>query len=136
MTERSCKGTKSDGSPCGAPANLIGEDGWCDAHRPGGREELQRRGRRGGYVATNPRTKAGMDLPPLNSIEAATQWAEQIALAVAEDRLSASRGNTLNRVLKTWISAYAEGESIEADRRARTAAEREVFGPRAGADGE
>lgn len=134
--ERKCRGTKADGSPCGAPPRLVGEDGYCDAHSPDrGSETMAERGRRGGYVSTSPRRAGGMDLPPLVDLDAAQTWAEEVARAVADDRISASRGNTLNRVLKTWVRTYAEGESIEAERRAKTAVERGVFGPTAGGDG-
>lgn len=130
MTEtdrRSCKGTKADGSPCGAPGRLVDPDtGYCDAHDPDKRDELRERGRRGGYVSTSPR-RTGMDLPPLNSPAAAAVWCEEIARAVADDRISSSRGNTLNKVVKTWLTAHETNAANEAIRRAH---ESEVFGPR------
>lgn len=127
MTERKCAGMKSDGSPCGAPANLIGEDGFCDAHRPGGREELRERGRRGGYVSTSPR-KADVDLPELRAPEDVAIASERIAQAVADGSLSASKANALRRLLQTWMEAH---ETVEANEAKRRAHEGEVFGPRA-----
>lgn len=126
MTEnRRCDGTKADGSPCGASSRLVGDDGFCDAYRPGGREEMAERGRRGGYVSPSPR-KAPLDLPPLVNPEAAQAWAENLARGVADGAVSASKGNTLNRLLKTWLASH---ENAEADKAIKRARESEVFGP-------
>lgn len=131
MTEndgRSCKGVKNDGSPCGAPGRLVDpETGFCDAHDPDKRDELRERGRRGGYRSTSPR-KAALDLPPLVDLESAQVWAEEIARGVADGSVSASKGNALNRLLKTWLSSH---ENAEAERAVREARESEAFGPRA-----
>lgn len=131
MTEndgRSCKGTKADGSPCGAPGRLVDpETGFCDAHDPDKRDELRERGRRGGYVSTSPR-KAPLDLPPLVDLESAQVWAERSARALAIGHISASKANSINRLLKSWMSAH---ENAEAEQAIQEAREGEVFGPRA-----
>lgn len=126
-----CKGKTDSGDPCGTPPRLVGSDGYCPAHRPGGRDEMSRRGKKGGYVSTSPRRGHGMQLPPLDNLDAARTWAEETARALAEDRISAKKANGINRLLKSWMSAYSEGESMEAERLARSAADRGVFGPRA-----
>ncbi|MEX2281801.1 MAG: hypothetical protein WEE89_04915 [Gemmatimonadota bacterium] len=35
MMERRCTGKNATGEPCEKPSRLVGDDGWCDTHRPG-----------------------------------------------------------------------------------------------------
>ena len=40
LMHHKCRGKKADGTACGALANLLDEEGFCPAHRPGGRETM------------------------------------------------------------------------------------------------
>jgi hypothetical protein len=51
--ERRYKGTNSMGQPCRAP--MVGDDGWCSAHRPGA--NMAELGRRGGQASVKAREK-------------------------------------------------------------------------------
>lgn len=105
---QTCKATKDDGSPCESP--FVGEDGYCSAHRPGGREEMRRRGKKGkASRRSGGRTKFDPDeLPPLNSHENVQLWHERIARAVAAGEIDNRVGNTIARHLKGWIEAEGE----------------------------
>jgi hypothetical protein len=48
-----CKGTNSAGQPCRSP--VVGDDGWCPAHRPGA--DMRERGRRGGKASAKARER-------------------------------------------------------------------------------
>lgn len=119
MAEKtSCGGENKRGKPCGAPPELVGPDGYCEAHRPGGSAEMRRRGQRGGYASTaRGRSPGGLDpeeLPPLDSHEAAQEWAEVVGRAVAEGRLGKSEGNTILRAVKEWGRADIDRRTAKA----------------------
>lgn len=143
MTDRQCRGTNSEGQPCGAPPAVVGDDGWCDAHRPGsGRSEMSKRGQRGGLAATARNRSPGLDpddLPPLDSYEAAKVWCERVGRAVATGRLGRSEGNTILKAVRAWNSSEEHRAAAEAleelERRARLAEEGSRFRPMEGPDG-
>lgn len=143
MADRTCNGTNDAGDPCGAPPAVVGDDGWCDAHRPGsGKSEMSKRGQRGGLAATAKNRSPGLDpddLPPLDSPEAAKQWAEIVGRNVASGRLGRSEGNTILKAISRWLSAEEHREAKEAleemKRRTRLAEGIERFRPADGPDG-
>lgn len=104
--KRTCRGTTDSGQPCQSP--LVGKDGWCDAHRPGGREEMKRRGRKGGEAKANGTGLARGDLGPLETSADAERWCQVIALAVAEGTISTGRGNALRKCVKEFRQARAD----------------------------
>lgn len=62
MTERrQCRGTNSEGEPC--QSDFVGEDGWCDAHRPGEEDVMAERGRTGAEVSAAVRRHQDQLLP-------------------------------------------------------------------------
>jgi len=60
-TSAECLGQEADGRPCGALRHLLNEDGCCPAHRPGGREEMAKRGKKGGLATKRRNARPGLD---------------------------------------------------------------------------
>ena len=56
-----CSGKKADGTACGALAHLLDEEGFCPAHRPGGRETMAERGRKGGLATMRKVASPGLN---------------------------------------------------------------------------
>ncbi len=70
MHHKFCKGLKADGTACGALPHLLDGDGLCPAHRPGGRETMAERGRKGGLPTKRRMASPGLDpeeLPELRT---------------------------------------------------------------------
>lgn len=111
MSNRSCRGTNAAGEPCGSP--VVGEDGWCPAHRPGGRERLREIGAEGGRAAhEGGSTPTGLDadaLPPLAAHGDAKTWLEAIGRAVATGQLGERAAQAAIRAVSEWVKAH-EGE--------------------------
>lgn len=109
-----CQGTNADGEPCRSP--VVGEDGFCPAHRPGGREEMRERARKGAEAtARKLRGKALSpdDLPPLTSHEAAETWTDRIGRAAATGTLGANAANAALRAVREWREAREGGRVSE-----------------------
>jgi hypothetical protein len=104
-----CKATRDDGEPCRSP--FVGEDGYCDAHRPGGREVVRERARRGGYARgqQGPPGLEAEELPALEDHRDAKLWLERIGRAVCTGRLGDSQANAAIRAVSEWVRAH-EGE--------------------------
>lgn len=105
-----CRGTRRDGEPC--QSTLIGEDGFCSAHREGGSEEMRRRGKKGG-AATASRFREGFtsdELPELESPQDAERWLEILSKAVVQGRISQSKANLARKSLKVWLKAHEAGK--------------------------
>jgi hypothetical protein len=111
-----CRGQKANGSACGALPHLLDEDGYCPAHRDGGREAMAERGRRGG-LATKRRLSAGGletdELPSLETHDDAKRWLEVIGRAVATGRLSDRHAQAAVRAVAEWVRT--EGEKTTAE---------------------
>ena len=106
-----CRARNSKGQPCRSPHTLIGADGLCPAHRPGGEQVNRRRARQGAR-----RTKKALlldDLPPLQSPADAEVWLETIGRGVATGTLSASKGATAASCVRAWLSAHEQGKVTE-----------------------
>ena len=104
---RRCRGTNAAGDPCRSP--VVGADGWCAAHRPGGAAEMRRRGLRGALASRSGKGLDTSDLPPLTSPQAAERWAETIARAVAERRLTHNEGRAIASLLREWRASHEAG---------------------------
>lgn len=114
MADRTCNATKDDGSPCESP--FVGEDGFCPAHRPGGREKLREAAKKGGEV-TRKRFKAkalGADeLPALTSAQAAETWCDKVGRAVVTGRLSHNQAQAALRAVREWRESHESGRMSE-----------------------
>lgn len=111
-----CRETNARGEPCEAPDTLIGEDGYCPAHRPGGREELLKRAHKGGQANRKRLRAEGLkegELPPLTSPHAAERWAEIVGRAVATGRLTHSQGKAIGSLLREWRQSHEAGAVAE-----------------------
>lgn len=106
--DRTCKGTNAEGEPCASP--VVGKDGYCPAHRPGGSEEMSRRGTKGAYVTQERKGSrlTAEELGPLKTYDDVARWLEKISLALATGRLETKRGNSLARNIRTLLDCMAE----------------------------
>lgn len=114
MSEATCRGTRDDGNPCESP--FVGEDGFCTAHRPGGREELVERGRRGAKATARKLRGSALtadDLPPLRNHAAAETWTDRIGRAAAIGHLSPNAANAALRAVREWREAHEAGRVSE-----------------------
>ena len=103
-----CRATNAKGQPCRSPHTLIGPDGLCPAHRPGGEQVNRRRARQGAR-----RTKKALlldDLPALQSPQDAETWLEVVGRAVATGTLPASKGQVAASCVRAWLSAHEQGK--------------------------
>lgn len=105
-----CKGITANGEPC--RSHIVGDDGYCDAHRPGiGSDIMRSRGKKGGY-ATQARARhmegiSPDELPPLNSHEACQVWVEIIGRGVACGRIDPATANAARGAVDSWLRAHA-----------------------------
>lgn len=115
MTDRQCQGTNADGEPCRNP--VVGPDGWCTAHRPGGESFMSDIGRKGakataaklrgtGTVKTDAIPVAG----PLTSMADAARFAAWIPGAVATGQLDPKRADVAVRAIREFRSAFDTAE--------------------------
>lgn len=111
--DTTCQGTRDDGEPC--QSKIINDEGFCVAHRPGGKDELSRRGKKGGTIAQHLKGNrvTREDLGPLDTYEDVQRWCYQVALGVAEGRMKEKAANSIVRVLKVWAEAEAESRTVE-----------------------
>ena len=111
-----CRGRKADGNACGALSHLLDENGLCPAHRPGGREEMAERGRKGGLATKRRMASRGLDpaeLPELRTHEDAQSWLETLGRAVATGRLSDRQAQAAIRAVSEWVKAEGERATAE-----------------------
>jgi len=90
--EHKCRARRKDGSACTAPANLIGDDGFCWAHSPGNRQALLEAAEKGGAATAKrlQRNQGGIDPAELGdneTVEDVRRWVRVIGQAVASGRL-------------------------------------------------
>lgn len=115
--ERSCKATKENGEPCGAPASVVDpETGLCPAHDPERQEERRAAARKGGKATARRFSGGGLeegDLPPLDSPENAERWLEAVGRAVATGKLGHNEGRTVVRAVREWVRARDKGKVSE-----------------------
>lgn len=108
-----CRATKTTGEPCGASPRLIGEDGFCPAHRPGARERLSEAGKKGG-AATARKWRGGHglevgELPELRTPHDAQKALDIVVHAAAEGRLPQRQADATTRAVREWLRAYDAG---------------------------
>ena len=116
MSVSECKGQKADGTACGVLPHLLDENSLCPSHRPGGREAMAERGRKGGLATKRKNANPGLDpdeLPVLRSHQDAKAFLEVIARAVATGRLPDRQANSAVRAISEWIKAEAERTTAE-----------------------
>ncbi len=111
--EARCGATRAGGEPCGAPPQLIGEDGFCPAHRPGAKERLSEAGRKGAAATARKwRGRGGLEpgeLPQLGTPHDAQRALDIVAHAAAEGRLPQRQADATTRAVREWLRAYEAG---------------------------
>lgn len=111
-----CPGTTDDG-PCRVPSEFLMDDGWCLQHSPDAENKaLADAARTKAGLVTKARHGKGINLnllPPLDSPQAAAEWAEVVGRALASGLISASKAQALARLLSEWRSAHQEGRVAE-----------------------
>lgn len=113
LLKHMCRGEKADGTACGALPHLLDEDGLCPAHRPGGREAMAERGRRGGLANKRNAGLSPSELPTLTCHADAQGWLETIGRAVATGRLSDRQAQAAIRAVAEWVKAEGERVTVE-----------------------
>ncbi len=110
MTARKapCAGVNQAGEPCQSP--LVGGDGFCPAHRPGGQAEMRRRGLKGAIASRSCKGLSPDELPPLRSPEDAERWAEIVGRAVSQKRLTHSEGRAVASLIREFLKAHSDGK--------------------------
>lgn len=107
-----CSGTNESGEPCGVPPSFVGEDGFCPAHREGGREKMKELAQRGAQASKANREPSGLDpeeLGPLEGHADAKKRLDLICRAVLTGRISDRRAQAAIRAVSEWVKAH-EGE--------------------------
>ena len=107
---RTCGGTNAHGEPCRSP--IVGLDGFCPAHRPGGEAEMRRRALRGGIASQRGRGLDPHELPPLATHNDAMRWLDILGRAVSCHRLSDRSAQAAIKAVDVWLKAH--GESVVA----------------------
>ena len=108
---RRCAGTNAQGGACQSP--MVGEDGYCTAHRDGGSAAMAERGRKGAESLRKHWRGQVLDekeLPPLRTPQDVEQWLEVIGRAVATGRLSHNQGRTIATTVREWLKAHEAGK--------------------------
>jgi len=114
MPQRKCKGTNEAGEPCESP--VVGQDGFCPAHGPKGRERMSERGRKGGAALARKYSAGKLDpdeLPPLEDAHAAETWCDVVGRAVVTGRLSHNQGRAALRAVREWRESHKSGAVSE-----------------------
>lgn len=114
MAQETCKATRDDGQPCTSP--IVGPDGYCHAHGPGGREKLQEAGRRGGRATARRIKGGGLDedeLPPLTDADAAETWCDVVGRAAVTGRIGHNEAKAALRAVREWRESREAGAVSE-----------------------
>lgn len=92
MTElRRCAGTNERGEPCGKPAVLVGDDGFCITHRPGGMEHMKAASAAAAQVRSEKAAAEGLrpgELPLMNDTTGVIDFLNVVARALGERRIT------------------------------------------------
>lgn len=116
MPPSGCRGEKADGSPCGAPENLVDpETGFCPAHDPDNRERVREAARKGGEATRRRhRGERGVDTRgdkwSLETYADAKTWLEAIARAVLAGKVSHHEAKAAIKAIDSWMDAHEAGE--------------------------
>lgn len=112
--ERTCSETTADGTPCGAPSNLVDPStGLCPSHDPENRERIREAARKGAEAKNRKDRIPGLDdddLPPLDSPQAAAKWCEVAGRAVATGRLGHHEAKAVVRAVREFLRSHDAGE--------------------------
>ena len=110
MAERQrCRGRTQSGRPCRSP--VTDDSGLCPAHREGGHEHMIELASRGGAAAQASRVNAGLPaelLGPLELVDDAKRWLQEIARAVGERRIRHNEGRAMQQAVSAWLEADSE----------------------------
>ena len=119
-TRRKCGGTNAEGAPCGSP--IVGADGFCAAHRPGGGERMKRLATQGALASR----KGGLDpddLPRLDGPQTAALWLDRVGRAVATGKLGHREATAVVRAVEAFLRAHDAGAVTADIQRLRAALE-------------
>ena len=109
--KRRCNGTNAAGEPCRSRA--VGKDGFCPAHRPGGKERMKRLAYEGAKAVHSPKGLDPDALGDLETVRDAQRWLRMIALGVTTGKLKAQEATSGVRALEAWLKA--EQDRVAAD---------------------
>lgn len=107
-----CKATRADGGPCEAPESVIGDDGYCVAHRPG--NEHKEVASRGGQATAKKLRKppaSDRDVPPTpETIEDAKRWLAWTAENLAKGMIDEKEARALGYVLRSFVDTVERSD--------------------------
>lgn len=88
-----------------------GPDGFCDAHRPGSKQVMAERGRRGAEASNRGRGPEGLEeseLPEIDSLEDAEQFCAAVARGVALGRMNRGDAKAAMTAVREWRETHGE----------------------------
>ncbi len=106
MNRTRCGGTNAKGRPCQSP--LVGEDGFCRAHVPGGEACWKRLAQKGSMKSSMPKGLDASVLGPLETYDDANRWIAEIGRAVVGKRLPASEARAGIQATEAWLKAHGD----------------------------
>lgn len=107
-----CQSTNARGEPCGAPAKLVGDDGFCPTHRPGGLDRVRAASAKGGAANRAKHEAAGMaetELAPILTVEDAKRELDAIRRAILTHKIRHAEGTAAGKVVAEWVRAHGVG---------------------------
>lgn len=99
-----CQGTNASGEPCRAV--IVGDDGYCAAHREGGQERLKEQASRGGAATSAKQASEGFrqgELPALTDHASVKKSIEAALSAHAERRITHHELVAHMKACDTWL---------------------------------
>jgi hypothetical protein len=113
--ERSCGGVTAAGGRCVKPSNLVGDDGYCDSHRPGGEEHMRAIGSVGGEATKAKFSAQGFapgEIPEMVDLASAQRVLNMITQGsgVMPPVVTHQQAAVMTRAAEAWIKA--EGAAI------------------------
>lgn len=107
-----CKATRADGEPCQAPESVIGDDGYCVAHRPGDEhKEVASRGGRATAKKLRKPPASDRDVPPTpETIEDAKRWLAWVATNLANGMLDQKEARSLSYTLRAFMDSVEKAD--------------------------
>lgn len=114
MSLRSCAGTNAEGASCGALPHLVGADGYCIAHRPGGAERMRELSAKGGESTARAWQSEGFkldELPEMTTLEDAKLALDAIRRAVLTRKITHAEGNAASKAVSEWVKAESSAQT-------------------------
>ncbi len=120
--KRQCAGTNASGEQCASP--IVGTDGYCAAHRPGGDARMRELAMRGALASQKPKGVDPEVLGPLRTHDDAQRWLEEIGRAVVVGHLQDRPARAGIQAVEAWVRVEGERLTMEVVEDLRSEVER------------